>query len=284
MKPPPTYVFSSLDEACRGLLLTTSALLTDANVDYVVAGGWVPIILGSPHPTLKHPGTRDVDVLLLDDETGPKAAADVLLRADFRPSAKHEFQLLRDARVADDKGGERTFVFNIDLMHPKESAQRSEMFADILDFGVKDDYDPSGSRHMKSIAFKSAMIVVEEKLFESAPVRGRNFDGRDTRVDVPLLNLPALVLSKCESASNAKRTRDAFDIYFALTGPNGAAAATELRRLAEGSPDVSAQLDKLRQLLRDEKRPFDLNVFKHTKPFAGIGSSPARTVMDLLGG
>lgn len=277
-------VFASLDLACRGLLLTTAALLNEAGIDFVVAGGWVPIILGSPHPRLNHPGTRDVDVLLLDDQSSPLAAARVLLEAGFRPSAKHEFQLLRNARVEDVHGGDRTFVFNIDLMHPKESALRSDMFADILDLGVRDDYDPRGSRYVKSIAFASAAIVSEQRLFERFPVNGTDFDGDSRNVEVPLLNLAALVLSKCESVSVAKRTRDAFDIYFALTGPKGAEAATELRDLAHRFPDVNNHLGKLRSALRDSQSKFDYNVAIHARSHALPETSAAQDVLDLLEG
>lgn len=35
------------------------------------------------------------------------------------------------------------------------------LYNDIFDLGVRDDYDPRGSRFMKSIAFKSAEIVTE---------------------------------------------------------------------------------------------------------------------------
>ncbi len=275
--PISPFQFSSLDEACEALLLTTAALLNGAKVEYVVAGGWVPIILGSPHGSLEHPGTRDVDILLVDDNTGPRAAADVLLAAGFRPSAKHEFQLLKDARV-----GGQLFVFNVDLMHPHESSMRPNMFADILDFGVKDNYDPRGSRYLKSIAFASAAIVVEQKLFETAKRYGRDFDGTEISVDVPFLNLTALLLSKCESVRVPKRTRDAFDIYFALTGPKGLVAAAELKALSVNFPDVRLRTEKLRQFLTDEASVFDGNVAAYLKPTPAPWVSPAQTVLGIL--
>ena len=103
--------FPDLNDACKGLLVTTAEVLNTSGLRYVVAGGWVPILAEPEHPSLVHPGTRDVDVLMTDDPAAVEAAAKALLAARFRPSAKHEFQLLRDATV-----GARDFVFNIDLM------------------------------------------------------------------------------------------------------------------------------------------------------------------------
>ncbi len=164
-------IFGNLDEACRGLLLTTAAILNASKLRYVIAGGWVPILSEGAHPSLAHPGTRDVDVLLMDMPNTVRSAAEALLNAHFRPSAKHEFQLLRDAKV-----GAREFVFNVDLMHPNE-AGTPEMFSDIFDLGVDDAYDPKQSRFIKSIAFKSAAIVYEQNLFSTASVSGFDLDG-----------------------------------------------------------------------------------------------------------
>lgn len=162
--------FPDLNDACKGLLVTTAEVLNTSGLRYVVAGGWAPILAEPEHPSLVHPGTRDVDVLMTDDPAAVEAAAKALLAARFRPSAKHEFQLLRDATV-----GARDFVFNIDLMHPYEARSTPETYSDIFDLGVNDDYDPSGSRHMKSIAFRSALIVYEPT-FE-ARVRGFGSSG-----------------------------------------------------------------------------------------------------------
>lgn len=172
--------FPDLNDACKGLLVTTAEVLNTSGLRYVVAGGWAPILAEPEHPSLVHPGTRDVDVLMTDDPAAVEAAAKALLAARFRPSAKHEFQLLRDATV-----GARDFVFNIDLMHPYEARSTPETYSDIFDLGVNDDYDPSGSRHMKSIAFRSALIVYEQKLFTGVPVTAPNLDGVERTVTVP---------------------------------------------------------------------------------------------------
>lgn len=216
------------------------------------------MLLEPNHPTLTHPGTRDVDVLMVDELSAVQSAAHALLAERFRPSAKHEFQLLRDAEV-----GTREFVFNVDLMHPYEAGHTPEMFSDIFDLGVDDAYDPRGSRHAKSIAFRSAEIVYKEDLFTHVPVEGIDLDDRQCQYDVPILAAPAFLLSKCESASIPKRTRDAFDIYYVLSGVDGAKHASALRLLAERFEQVNQQVEVLRNFLRTEPDRFNRNVSHH---------------------
>ena len=271
-----TPQFKDFNEACQGLLLTTTHVLAGAGVGFVIAGGWVPVLLGEGHETLVHPGTRDVDVLLTGDRIEAKRAAQALLSARFRPSAKHEFQLLRDANVSG-----TDFVFNVDLMHPKESTLSPGSFEDIFDLGISDAYDPRGSRFLKSIAFKSAAIVTEQKLFEVVAVSGTDLDGKASRAEVPVLDFSALVLSKAESVSVRKRTRDAFDIYYALTGPLGAKAAASLQRLAAEFEEVGDQLELLRAFLDDHPDRFNANVGFHSLP--GERQPAAETLSILFG-
>ncbi len=252
--------FDDLNHACRGLLITTTQILNAAKVEYVIAGGWVPLLSAQDHPSLEHPGTRDVDVLLMDENAAIQQAVQALLNAQFRCSAKHEFQLLRDATV-----GSTEFVFNVDLMFPKESQKHPEMFSDIFDLGVTDSYDPRGTRFMKSIAFKSAAIVYEQELFSVVSVHGKCLDGRDTSAEVPILSPAAAILSKCESVRIAKRTRDAFDIYYILSGANGASVADELKQLSAKFPEVADQLTHLKSFLSKEPDRYNANVSLHAK-------------------
>ncbi|MDZ4374372.1 MAG: hypothetical protein U1C74_23520 [Phenylobacterium sp.] len=243
---------------------------------YAVAGGWVPLLAEPTHPTLMHPGTRDVDVLLMDEESAVQAAAKALLKAGFRPSAKHEFQLLRDARV-----GDYEFVFNVDLMHPNEAGSTPDTYNDIFDMGVNDAYDPRGSRFAKSIAFSSAAIVYEQNLFRTVEVSALDLDDVLTTVTLPILAPSAAVLSKCESVKVPKRTRDAFDLYYLLTGENGEALGKELRELGVAYPQVQGQLDHLKRFLEEQSDRFNQNVAQHARRWI---SSAAEDSFDRLFG
>ena len=263
--------FTDLNDGCKGLLVTTATVLNQTGLRYAVAGGWVPLLTEPNHPTLIHPGTRDVDILLMDEEVAVRDAAKALLAAGFRPSAKHEFQLLRDAQV-----GDHVFVYNVDLMHPYEARSTPEMFSDIFDLGVNDDYDPRGSRHFKSIAFRSAAIVYEQNLFRTVDLSAPDLDGVDRKVSVPLLSPPAAVLSKCESVATPKRTRDAFDIYYLLSGANGPSLAAELRDLAGRFPQVGEQLRLLRAFLESKPHIYNGNVSLHAR--RGVSTAAAESL------
>ena len=45
-------------EATRGLLIDACRTLAEADVEFVVAGGWVPYLRGQNN-SIQHPGTRD---------------------------------------------------------------------------------------------------------------------------------------------------------------------------------------------------------------------------------
>lgn len=253
--------FKSLDEAAKGLLISTAAVLNDSGVEFAIAGGWVPVLAAGP-AGIVHPGTRDVDVLLSDDEGAVQAAAKALLDKGYYPSAKHEFQLLRQAKV-----GEREFVFNVDLMHPAEAERHPELYSDIIDLGVNDAYDPTGKRWVKSIAFKSAAIVFEQKMWWSAEVSGSSFDELSRKVDVPLLTPAAFILSKCKSVAVEKRTRDAFDLYYVLNAPDAGGTSEALRDLCARLPQVQDQVGELKAWLSEEANAarFNHNVSHHAR-------------------
>jgi hypothetical protein len=269
-----SYNYSSLGEAARALLVATCTTLKKNNVHYVIAGGWVPLLRGA-RGTLTHPGTRDVDVLFDDDREAIGSAAQLLLDDGFILSAKHEFQLLKTFTV-----GGKPFVFNVDLMHPQESSKKPDMFHDIMDLGIRDDYNP-GSLKLKSICFPSSAIIFEENLWSPLEVRATDSNGNDFRCDVPLMNEAALILSKSESVKQAKRMRDAFDIYFILAGPGGESVAIKLRQLSASFPQVSEQLRHLEAFLRDHPDKFDQNVQGYL-PDHVISPGPSDYVRKLL--
>lgn len=168
-----TTVFDSFEDAAKALLLSTCATLNSTKVEYLIVGGWVPVIRGGA-PNLQHPGTRDVDVLFTDDDVERvEPAYEALLNAGFIPSAKHEFQLLRGLEI-----GKTTFIFNVDLMHRAIQEDSPEILIDISDFGLKDPSDPSGKRWAKSIIFPGAEAIFTSHLWSSVQIGGKDLTGK----------------------------------------------------------------------------------------------------------
>lgn len=250
-------------------------MLDQSGVQYVVAGGWAPFLRGN-HETLNHPGTADVDILFNDEHDSIRNAVRALMAAGYIPSAKHPFQLLKKLAVKTNN-----FVFNVDLMHPLEGAKNAEMFEDILDLGVRTNYDALDTAVIKSICFPSSRIVFDESLWSRVPVDGVLPSGAHLTHEVALVDLSALVLSKCSSVSIAKRDRDSFDIYYALTGTDGTATATRLKELSRRFKQVEEQLDQLRHFLRTRGDLFALHVSKYARKRANADT--ASQILTLIG-
>jgi hypothetical protein len=266
-------MFSSIDEAARGLLLTTCNILNDEGIRYVIAGGWVPFLRGGA-VGLKHPGTRDVDVLFHDELSNVSLAINALMRHGFVPSGKHEFQLLLPIKV-----GQRNFIFNVDLMHPREQQEKPGMFADIFELGVDDAYDPTGKRWLKSIIFSGAAVVFNKVLWSNVSIQGTDAGGSVTEVKVPLLDEVALILSKASSVKNEKRTRDAFDIYYVLYGAHKDRIVAILHKLAAEYSAVKEQLDQLIEWTSQMRETFNANVNQYAH---GSVTNAAEKVIELL--
>jgi hypothetical protein len=255
-------MFETFETAARALLVTSCRILNSVDVEYVIVGGWVPVIRGG-RLDLTHPGTRDVDVLFRDlGSDAVSRAARGLLEGGFVPSAKHEFQLLQQIHV-----GGREFIFNVDLMHPAERIKNPELYADIFDLGAPDAHDPTGKRWLKSIVFESAEIVFSKALWSYVEVKGPDLNAQTTTVNVPLLDEAAFFLSKTKSVRQVKRPRDAFDMYYVLTGPNGKEALSIIERLCTESREITDQVEDFRNWLRSPSNltTFNGNVVKYSR-------------------
>jgi len=121
----------SIEDGALALLNDTAKSLAQHScLKYVVIGGWCPFLRNKSK--ISHPGTLDVDILF---EEGFKsgnieAIIKTFISEGFTPSAKHPFQLLKTQKIKD-----KSFMFNIDLLHPKmlEDRQNIGMFVDHLD-------------------------------------------------------------------------------------------------------------------------------------------------------
>jgi hypothetical protein len=270
-----SHNYQDLMSARRGILLEACEILNGSAVQYVVAGGWVPYLRSSGH-RLNHPGTKDVDLLFNDDPGPIQAAVRNLIGAGYVPSAKHSFQLLKELPVQD-----RRFVFNVDLMHPREAEIKrfEDMFEDIIDLGIREDYDAAETRTLvKSICFPSARIIFDRTLWTSVETNATLPNGQASRASIPLMDECGLVLSKCESVSGKKRDRDAFDIYFVLSGPRAGAIANEIRVLSARFPQVAKHLCGLKRFLRQDGRTFEGRV----SAYCDEGEGSAEKVLRLL--
>jgi hypothetical protein len=266
--------FPNKMQAVRGVLVESCQVLDRASVQYVVAGGWVPYLRGADN-SFFHPGTNDVDLLFNDDPAPIKSALELLLQTGYVPSAKHPFQLLKPLTVDG-----QDFVFNVDLMHPAETDRDQDMFHDIIDLGVKDDYDSHITHVIKSISLPSARIIFDHTLWSRFPIEAILPDGHKAKIDIPLMDETGSVLSKCVSISVKKRPRDAFDVFFVLGGPHGDAIAKQLRELSQRFPQVKTQLEELKSFLTHHSEIFDARVQAYT-PNRVVTDSAAK-VLTLL--
>jgi len=206
--------YPTVEEAVFGLLGEVVKILERVGEPYVVIGGWSPLLLA--RGDIRHPGTRDVDVLFNGGEARLQldAAFRGFLERDYLPSAKHPFQLIRVLQV-----GGQPMAFNVDLLHPRHDdgdAPIDEMFVEQLDLGVplndflKDHY------LMKSIVTPDIAFVFEDQRWADAEFSSKQPDGSDGSGVVRVIDELALVVSKARSVSSSKRERDAFDIALSV--------------------------------------------------------------------
>jgi hypothetical protein len=203
--------YSSLLAAAQGLLGETAKILNELGPRYIVVGGWSPFLHNTGRIT--HPGTRDVDILFRDG--AQKAALDevvkCLLSKNYLPSAKHEFQLLRILRV-----NGIDFVFNVDLLHPGEAAVAPEMFVDHVSLPI-----PLAEYRDHTFGVKSIIMPEAAFLFDghssAFPLVADAPDGGQIKVNLPLMDEVGVVVTKSKSVQDAKRRRDALDIYLAVS-------------------------------------------------------------------
>jgi hypothetical protein len=133
-----------------------------------------------------------------------------------------------------------------------------------MELKIFEDYALAKRHMVKSILFPSSRIVFEEKLWTPLMVEGTGSDGQAVRLDVPLMGEAAGILSKCVSVRQAKRHRDAFDIYYILSGVTGTAAAAQLLQLGAIFPQVATQLGQLAAYLETDAEAFNANVARFT--------------------
>jgi hypothetical protein len=246
--------YPNILEAAEGLLGDVVGIVGEME-PYVVIGGWSPFLLNSK--PIQHPGTKDVD-LLFEEAATPLTlgkVVDALCANGYRRSAKHEFQLLKVLPVA---GVE--FVFNVDLLHPSEPDAKVAEFVDHLSLPVPLSQYRDDEYFTKSIGTPGTCFIFDGH-YQSVSHDFRLPDGSRQALRIPLMTECGTVLTKCASAGNPKRVRDAFDIFLAIEQARSRdRLLAELREVRDSHPEAFNALFTLKWFLETRGSQFIENI------------------------
>lgn len=202
--------YNNLLEGAKGLLGECVKVLAECKEEYIIIGGWSPLLLNST--TIKHPGTHDIDLLFKEGrkEGDLQQVIQKFLNYGFITSAKQPFQLLKVLNVAG-----RDFVYNVDFLHASADNSKADMFVKQLKLPILlSEYRDETYIEM-SIKAPNSDILFEEGLFETVKENFLLPNGTQATINFSLMNEAGLIITKTDSVNVAKRTRDAFDIYLA---------------------------------------------------------------------
>jgi len=252
-------------------------LLDGQEVDYVIVGGWSPYFLNNGR--LEHPGSRDVDILFREAEE-PMRLREVVrqfLANGFFLSAKHSFQVLKTLNVC----GE-LFVFNVDLLHPRESKVDPDLFIDHLELPIPLREYMDDRFFVKSIAIPQSRFIFDGHCVQY----GYPFtlpSGVRLDIEFSLMTEVGLIVTKSGSVNNEKRPRDAFDIFLAVEQARDYSALVDaFKRLKIKDRPVYNTLYGIRNSL--EKREFGKRVIRYLSAGALPGhiGAPTETQEELV--
>jgi hypothetical protein len=263
-----SYRYPDLLTAAKGLLCDAVAVAQESGKEFVVIGGWSPYLLNSG--VIPHPGTRDVDLLFERGSTVGELEEVVraFLQHGYLTSAKHPFQLLRAVSVHD-----RDFVFNVDFLHSAEKFRSSELFVDHL---LLED-SPLLYRY-QSIVVPMSSLLFEDCGRTTTTLEHYNPDGEFISVKIPLMNELGALLTKSESMTNPKRTRDAFDVLLAII------QARNCDELLDGIVEncIGERLEKLWALVTDPRLRKNISIYWPEAENEDSWASTTTKVVDFL--
>jgi len=248
-------IYSSVLEASKGLLVDAISLLERVHINFIVIGGWCPLLRNTRHD-IPHPGTKDVDILFKDADI-PGQLQEVVrefLDAGYVLSAKHDFQLLFPLDVQG-----QTLVFNIDLLHPSEGKNNPEVFVDHFEFDFCENEGLRNTQKVKSIVLPSSAVLFDG-FHNMLSLTARRPSGVCATVKFPLLNEAGLVLSKCQSVKSRKRERDSFDLFLVLSQANVSSTIKQLGDLYRRNEGLRTLIDDLQSYLEANGPEFDRRV------------------------
>ena len=185
-------------DGSKALLTESLLLLGSHKKEIVIVGGWGPYI----RHLNEHPGTNDIDILfpLSYSKDILLKIIDKFLENNFYISSKNDFQLCRAYKI-----GTRTYIYNVDLLHPKEGKVNKVDFVNIMDLDVT--VDGIRVKPIASITMQFGDVVYSNNLIQQIEFEGKEFN---------VLDGAGIVISKINSCHNRKRERDIFDIYLSL--------------------------------------------------------------------
>ncbi len=272
-------MYESLNAAAKGLLGEATSIAGRCGKEFAVVGGWSPVLRNTA--VVSHPGTRDVDLLFSEGPT-KEALKDVVsafLDSGYLLSAKHEFQVLRTLPV-----GGRSFVFNVDLLHPHEGEVKGELCVDQLSFPIPHEDYKSTYVFTKSIALPNAGFVFDGFVAEVS-IEFIMPDGTKAEHVVPVIDEVGLLATKSKSCMVQKRPRDIFDIYLAVSSPrNLEGFRANLNRLKDRHERVFASLECICEALDKWEGKFGApSVFAERGVNFGEAASLIRSFISDLG-
>jgi hypothetical protein len=243
--------------AAYGLLGESVEVVLPLRRRFVVIGGWSPLLRNAS--PIRHPGTHDVDLLFLEGRQAYylKDVIEKLLEAGYLLSAKHPFQLLRELQV-----NGKPLIFNVDLLHPMETAEHPELFVDQLALPVRISRFEDETLMVKSVTLPIAgeLFPLHQVLQQVECIMP---DGRQRCVDVPLMDEVGTIVTKAGSVGIQKRTRDAFDIFLAMTQGDRSTTIGGLKQFVQERSDRAEALDALMKAVVNGT--FARNTSKHLK-------------------
>ncbi len=190
-------------DAAFALLTDVTTTLVGSGVDFVIVGGWVPVLFHAQK--FGHPGTYDVDVLVhassLDNGTFD-AAGEHFLRKGYLRAVKNKFQAHRVIRVA----GEQ-LVFHVDFLNERNPGEELNLIG--------------GSGKIKSIYTPAMEAVFKYAGYRTHPkLDGARFPSVET-----------FIATKAMAARVKKRNRDAFDVFVTVADQDTSALRSRWREL-----------------------------------------------------
>lgn len=230
---------NNIIEGSKQLLSESIDLLGDSIKDIVIVGGWGPYLRHSEI----HPGTKDVDILFPEEYTRHEIERilENFLDNKFFIGAKYDFQLCRAYQI-----GKRTYIYNVDLLHPTEGKIDKVDFIEILNLDVTKD----GIRvkTLITVNIQYGDVIYSEILFENI-----DFEGKSLNV----LDGAGIVVSKINSCHKKNRQRDIYDIYLSLKEKS---TLEKINHLGTINPNLNNNFSRYADLLKNNWEVYEDNL------------------------